>query len=162
MSQSESETLGSRSEVHAGRKPEELRQDIEEQKESIAGTLKQIDRRLHRATDWRTHVGEHPFLAVGIAFSIGGLLSAAFRRRPTPRERILDALAESVEDISGQVRDRIVSQFSHSFARGMLKASAAALVTKMAANYIESRTNAGPDSRRNGVDAPYVDDDPEY
>src|SRR6185295_16372730 len=104
MSHSESERFGMHS-APTGRNSEDLRQDIEVQKESIAGTLKQLDRRLQRATDWRTQVGEHPFLAVGIAFSVGGLLSGVFRHRPTPRERILDALAESVEDISGQVRD---------------------------------------------------------
>ena len=148
MSHLESETFASRSgtAVNAARKPEELRQDIEEQKESIAGTLKQLDKRLHKAADWRTHVGEHPFLAVGIAFTVGGLLSGVFRRKPTPRERILDALAESVEDITDQVRDRFVSQFTHSFARGMLKASAATLVTKMAANYISSRGNGNSNS----------------
>lgn len=148
MSHLESETFATRSgtSVQTGRKPEELRQDIEEQKESIAGTLKQLDRRLHSAADWRTHVGEHPFIAVGIAFSVGGLLSGMFRRKPTPRERILDALAESVVDITDQVRNRFVSQFTHSVGRGLLKASAATLVTKMAASYIRSRGNGDANS----------------
>jgi len=148
MSHMESETYASRSgaAVNAARKPEELRQDIEEQKESIAGTLKQLDSRIHKAADWRTHVGEHPFLAVGIAFTVGGLLSGVFKRKPTPRERILDALAEGVEDITDQVRDRFVSQFTRSFGRGMLKASAATLVTKMAANYISNRGMGKPNS----------------
>jgi len=126
------------------RSAEHLRENIEGTKESIAGTLKQLDRRLHRAADWRSQVSDHPFLAVGIAVAAGGLLSGVFRRRPTPRERILDALAESVEDITDQVRNRVVSHFTRGITSGMFKASAAALITKVAADYLRDSVGGRP------------------
>lgn len=122
-------------------RPEDLRQDIDAQKDAIAGTLSQLDRKMKRATDWRTPVADHPYLAVGVALGAGALLSGMFRRKPTPRERIIDALAESVEDITDQVRDRFVSKLSRGLASGAVRASAIALAARMAAGYLGNKWN---------------------
>jgi len=57
---------------------------------------------------------------------------------------MLDAMAESVEDITDRIRDRFVSQFTRGFSSSVIKASAAALMTKMAADYIRGNRNAMP------------------
>ncbi len=120
------------------RSSEELRRDIEAKKEAIAGTIKRLDKHVQRATDWRAQVGDHPYLAIGVAAGAGSLLAAIFKRKPSPRERMMDALAESVEDIAGQVGHRIVSQFTRTLTAGLLKAAAAALVTKGATAYLRN------------------------
>jgi ElaB/YqjD/DUF883 family membrane-anchored ribosome-binding protein len=125
--------------VREARSTEEWRQDVEARKEAIAGTIRQIDRRVQRASDWRVQVGEHPFLAVGAAFAVGGLLAGVFRRKPTPRERIYDAIAESVEDIASNVRRRVVGHFTRGFTRSALKTVGAALVTKVASAYVSGK-----------------------
>jgi hypothetical protein len=125
--------------VREGRSTEEWRQDVEARKEAIAGTIRQIDRRVQRASDWRVQVGEHPFLAVGAAFVVGGLLSGVFRRKPTPQERIYDAIADGVEDIANSVRHRVVGHLTRGFTRSVLKTVGAALVTKVASAYVSGK-----------------------
>ena len=132
---------GSTAAGRAGRSTEEWRQDIESRKEAIAGTIRQIDRRVHRASDWRVQVAEHPFLAVGAALVAGGLLSGFFRRHPTPQERIFDAIAESVEEITDTVRDRVVGRFTSGMTRSVIRTVGMALATKAASAYVSRKLN---------------------
>lgn len=141
----ESGTAGSTASGRTARNPDEWRQDIEARKEAIAGTIRQIDRRVHRASDWRVQVGEHPFLAVGAAVVAGGLLSGMFRRKPTPQERIIDAIADSVDDITSNVRDHVVGRFSSGMTRSVMKTIGAALVTKAAAAYMSGKSTGEPE-----------------
>jgi hypothetical protein len=96
---------------------------------------------VHRASDWRVQVGEHPFLAVGAAFVVGGLLSGMFRRKPTPQERIIDAIADTVDDITSNVRDHIVGRFSSGMTRSVMKTFGAALAAKAAAAYMSGKSS---------------------
>jgi hypothetical protein len=93
---------------------------------------------------WREQVGEHPFLAVGTAFVVGGLLSGLFRHKPTPRERMLDALADSFEAITHGVRNRVVSQLASGVSIRVLKTVGAALATKVAYAYWTKKVNGEP------------------
>ncbi len=123
----------------AERSPEDLRQEIQDKKEAIAETLNRLDQRVHRATDWRAQVGDHPFLALGVAVSVGCLCAGIFKRKSSPQARIMEALAEGVEDITEQVRDRIDAQFRWPERGGALKATAAVLVTKAATAYLRNK-----------------------
>jgi len=125
--------------VPVERSPVELRQEIQDRKEAIAETLHRLDQRAHRAFDWRAQAGDHPYLALGLAVSVGCLLSGIFKRKPSPRERIMEALAEGVEDIADQVRDRIGSQFNQPAIGGALKATAVALAAKAATTYLSNK-----------------------
>lgn len=127
--------------------PEEIRKDIKDKKEAIAETLNRLDQRVHRATDWRAQVGDHPYLALSLAVSAGYLLSGIFKSKPSPRERMMDALAEGVEDITDQVRDRIESYFSWPAKGGALKATAAALAAKAASSYLSNRLSSASKAR---------------
>jgi hypothetical protein len=134
---------GSTASGKTSRNPDEWRQDIEARKEAIAGTIRQIDRRVHRASDWRVQVGEHPFVAMGAAFVVGSLLSGMFRRKPTPQERIIDAIADSVDDVTSHVRDHIVGRFSSGVTRSVMKTVGAALAAKAAAAYMSGKSSDG-------------------
>ncbi|MEP7272550.1 MAG: hypothetical protein ABI882_13685 [Acidobacteriota bacterium] len=120
------------------RTPEDLRQEIEVKKEAIAETLNRLDQRVERAVDWRAQVGDHPFVALGLAASLGCLFAGIFKRNPTPGERIRDALAEGVEDIAAQVRDHIGAQFSGPTRGSALRVTAAALATRAATSYLSN------------------------
>jgi len=119
--------------------PEDLRQEIEYKKEAIAETLSRLDQRLHRAVDWRAQVGDHPFLALGVAIGVGCLFSGVFSSKPSPQERIMDALADGVDDIVDDVRDRIASALSWPVGGGVIKATAAAFATRAATNYLSDK-----------------------
>jgi ElaB/YqjD/DUF883 family membrane-anchored ribosome-binding protein len=122
----------------AERSTEDLRQEIKDKKEAIAGTLSRLDQRVQRAIDWRAQVGDHPYLALGLAVGVGYLFAGIFKSKPSPRERIMEALAEGVEDVADQARNRIGSQFRRPPKGSALKA-AAALATKAATAYLRNK-----------------------
>jgi ElaB/YqjD/DUF883 family membrane-anchored ribosome-binding protein len=109
----------------------ELRREVEAQREAIAGTIHQIDDRVQRTTDWRAQVNEHPFIAVGIAFAVGGLLSGLLIRKRTPEQRMTEALVDRFDDLTGRVHNRLASQLRSGVSAGVLKAVGAALATKV-------------------------------
>jgi ElaB/YqjD/DUF883 family membrane-anchored ribosome-binding protein len=122
----------------AERSSEDLRQEIEAKKEAFAETINRLDQHVQRAVDWRAQVGDHPYLALGLAFGVGCLSAGVFKSKPSPRERIIEALAESVEDIADQARNRIGSRFRRPPTGAALKA-AAALATKAATAYLRKK-----------------------
>jgi hypothetical protein len=114
------------------RSAQEIREDIAATRESISETVDRLGERLQRSLDWKEYVVEHPYVALGASAGLGFLISGLFKRRPGPRDRMVEALAETVEDFSDRVRDNL-DQVLHrrkSVARG-LAGSAFAL----AANY---------------------------
>jgi ElaB/YqjD/DUF883 family membrane-anchored ribosome-binding protein len=123
----------------AERSPEDLRQEIEAKKEAIAETINRLDQHVQRAVDWRAQVGDHPYLALGLAVGVGCLFAGIFKSKPSPRERMMEALAEGVEDIADQVCNRLASEFRRPPTGSALKAAAAALVTKAATAYLRNK-----------------------
>jgi ElaB/YqjD/DUF883 family membrane-anchored ribosome-binding protein len=123
----------------AERSSEDLRQEIEAKKEAFAETINRLDRYAQRAVDWRAQVGDHPYLALGLAFGVGCLFAGIFKSKSSPRERIMEALAEGVEDIADQARNRIGSRFRRPPTGGALKGAVAALVTKAATAYLRNK-----------------------
>lgn len=140
MMEQGTESISNRmSAVPESRSTEDWRHDVEARKEVIAGRIRQIDNRLHQAADWRVQVNEHPFIAVGAAFVAGGLLARAFRRKPTPQDRIYDAVAESIEDFTDSIRHRVAGHVTRGLTRSVLKSVGAALVTKVASAYVSGK-----------------------
>lgn len=120
----------------ANRNSAQLRNEIEASREAITDTIKRIDDRMHRAVDWRAQVRDHPLVAVGAAAVGGMLLAGVFRRKPTPSERILDAIAESVEDVTDKLRYRIGSQLTRTVTSNLLKTAITTMVMKKATDYL--------------------------
>jgi hypothetical protein len=129
------------------RSQEDLRQEIKDKKVAIASTLNRLDQRVHRATDWRAQVGDHPYLALGLAVSAGCLFSGIIRNKPNPQERIMEAIAEGVEGIADQVRDRIDSHFQWPARGGVMKATVAAWATKVATIYLSNKLSGASKTR---------------
>jgi len=89
----------------ADRSAETIRRDIAARRDSISDTVDELSDRVQAALDWRTYVAEHPFIAVGATAGVALTLAALVKRRSSPQDRILDALADSVEDLAGRFRD---------------------------------------------------------
>ena len=94
------------------RSADELRQDISAHRTALAETINELDERFQQAVDWRMHVGSHPYVTLGIAAGVGILVANIFRPKPTPQERMLEAMAESVEHICGESSRRFDSLLS--------------------------------------------------
>jgi len=98
--------------------------------------------------DWRQQVGRHPYASIAIAAASGLFLSAIFRRRRSPAERIMDAVAELVEDAADQARDRIAGALGGGSARQFLRGTVAALATKAAVGLVSSSRARRADKHR--------------
>jgi len=49
------------------------------------------------------NVAEYPALALGLAAGAGFLVAGIFKRKPSPQDRILDAMADLTEDMTDRV-----------------------------------------------------------
>lgn len=136
-------------EAEPERSAEEIRQDIAAKRESITETVDRLSNRFQETIDWRTYVGDYPLVALGVAAGAGYLLSGIFKPRPTPRDRIMDALAESVEDLTDRFRDslEILPQKKPGAGR-TVKAALTAMATKAAADYLKKRLGGVFEQRR--------------
>lgn len=135
------------------RSAEEIRQDIAAKRESISETVDKLGDRIQQTLDWREYVNEYPFVALGAAAGLGFLVSGIFKPKPSPRDRIMDALAESIEDVTGRFRSNIDSVVAKKNTTGSaVKAAVTAMITKTAADYARRRLGIGsPGQVRAGV-----------
>lgn len=122
------------------RSAREIRQDIAAKRESISETVDKLGERIQETLDWREYVVEYPYVALGVAAGLGFLVSAIFKPRPSPQERIVDALADLVEDGTGRLRDSLGDVVPKKTGPGKtVKAALTAAVTKAALDYGKKR-----------------------
>lgn len=118
------------------RSAQEIRHDIAERREQITEAVDKLNDRVQETLDWRSYLAEHPLATLGLAAGVGFLISGIFKPRPTPRDRILDAMAESVEDITSRIRSSIdMLPVKVLGSRRTIKTAITALATKAAADY---------------------------
>lgn len=128
------------------RSAEDLRHDIAARREVIADTVDKLSERVHQTLDWRAYVAERPLVSVGIVAGVGFLLARkVFKPHPTPRERMMDAFAETIEDLG----DRLRGQFAHlplkrSGPGRTVKAAATGVLTKAITDYLGKQLRGNP------------------
>jgi ElaB/YqjD/DUF883 family membrane-anchored ribosome-binding protein len=114
----------------------DIRQDIAAKRDSISGTVDKLGERIHQTLDWKEYVGEYPLVALGLAAGAGFLVAGLLKRKPSPRERILDALAEITEDFTDQARNAIGGALGKGLISSKpVKAALTAAVTKAALDF---------------------------
>lgn len=142
------------------RTAEDIRDDIALTRGHITDTVDKLTDRVQETFDWRSYVRRYPLAAVGAAAGTGILLSAAFRRRRSPQDRIVKALAESVEDATARVRGAMsILPRSGGGPGGAVKAAVVGLLARKAAQLVEERFSGagsnqhiGDDDRRHAMD----------
>src|ERR1700686_2177980 len=87
------------------RSAEAIRQDIAATRETISETVDKLGERIHETFDWREYIAQYPAVALGVAAGLGFMVAGIFKRKPTPQERIMEAVAELTEDMSDRVGD---------------------------------------------------------
>jgi len=88
------------------RSTQAIRRDIAARRESITETVDELSDRVNAALDWRTYVAEHPFVAVGVTAGLTcTVVTLLLKRNRSPQDRIMDALADGVEDLAGRFKD---------------------------------------------------------
>ena len=89
------------------RSSEDLRQEVETKKEAIADN-QPIGSACAKGGHWRAQVGDHPYLALGLR-SAWVVCWPGFSKQAQSARADHGALAEGVEDIADQARNRIGS-----------------------------------------------------
>ena len=121
------------------RSAEEIRRDIASRRESISETVDQLSSRFERTFDWRTYVSDHPLAALGVAAGIGFLASGLFRHRASSKDRITNAVADAVEDLTARVRHQLDGLGLNRPGLMMtIKAAAAGAAARAAAGYVRN------------------------
>jgi len=124
------------------RSAEEIRQDIAAKRESITETVDRLSDRVQQTFDWHTYVTDYPLVALGAAAGLGYLLSRIFTPKPSPRDRIMEAIADSVDDFKDQFSGYLdVVPKKKGQAGTTIKAAATALLTKAATDYVKNRVS---------------------
>lgn len=122
------------------RSAEAIRQDIAAKRETISETVDKLGERIHETLDWREYISDYPLVAVGAAAGIGFLVSAIFKHRPTPQERIMDAVAELTEDLTDRVSSIAGDTLKKKLISGKtVKAALTATVTKAALDFAKQK-----------------------
>ncbi|HKQ79995.1 MAG TPA: hypothetical protein VJ810_40260 [Blastocatellia bacterium] len=120
----------------------EIRQDIAARRETITEAVDRLSDRFQRKLDWREYVSDYPLVALGVAAGVGFLVARIFKPRPSAGERIKDALAYGVEDLTSRVRYQLddLSARSRGFGIGKtVKAAATGLLTKAVTDYLQNK-----------------------
>jgi len=129
-----------------------IRQDIAAKRESISETVDKLGERIHETFDWHEYVAEYPGVALGLAAGAGFLIAGIFKRKPSPRERILDAVADLTEDMTdrvGGVMSEVIQK--KMFSGRTVKAAATAMIAKAAVDFLKTQLAGaivGDSSRR--------------
>ena len=120
-----------------------IRQDIAAKRESISDTVEKLEQRIQKTFDWHEYVGSYPAVALGLAAGAGFLVAGMFKRKPTPQERILNAVADLTDDLTNRVGDAMAGVIRNKLVSGRtLKAAATTFAVKAAANYLTNRLSA--------------------
>lgn len=113
------------------RSTEDIRHDIAKEEEGISRTVEEIGERIKEKLDWREHVKDSPYVALGAAVGLGYLASGMFIRRATPTERIMRSIAREVRNSLGALRAEAAGP-------GLIKAVLLGIATKAAAGWIKN------------------------
>jgi len=128
------ERLNNEKEADVERSSEDIRQDIAKGKEDISHKVDQIGERIKESLDWREYVKDSPYWAIGAAAGLGYLASRVFKRRTTPMDRIMGAVA-------GEVHDALDGLIAGAAGPGLMKVTLLGIATKAAAGWIKNETS---------------------
>jgi hypothetical protein len=120
----------------------EIRQDIAARRETITEAVDRLSDRFQRTLDWRAHVSDYPLAALGVAAGVGFLVARIFKPRQSAGERIKDALAYGIEDLTSRVRHQLDDLTARKQGLGVgqtVKAAATGLITKAVTDYLRNR-----------------------
>jgi ElaB/YqjD/DUF883 family membrane-anchored ribosome-binding protein len=126
------------------RSAEEIRKDIASRRESITETVDQLSDRFEQKLDWRTHVSDHPLAALGVAAGIGFLASGLLKRRRSSKQRVTNALANAIEDLSDRFRYQLDGLgLKRPGLKSTIKTAAAGAIARAATAYLRNRIISG-------------------
>jgi hypothetical protein len=142
-------------EEEVSRSAQAIRSDIAATRESISETVDKLGEKISQTFDWREYVAQYPAIALGLTAGCGFLLAGIFKRRPTPRERILDAIAEVTEETTDRVQDAVTGLIQKRLvSSSTLKAAITTMATKAAVDFLKQKLLTGSPSQQSRRSTP--------
>lgn len=134
----------------SGRSANAIRNDIAAKRESISETVDKLGEKINQTFDWREYVAQYPAIALGLTAGCGFLLAGIFKRNPTPKERILDAIAELTEEATDRAQDAVTGLVQKRLLSGStVRAAITTMATKAAVDFVKQKlTTASVSSPR--------------
>lgn len=129
------------------RSSEDIRRDIDREEENLSQTVEQIGERIKEKLDWRAHMQDSPYWAMGAAAGLGFVASMVIARRTTPMEKILGSLAE-------EVRVSLGAHPSGAARTGLIRMTILGIATKAAADWIRKEYQLDSGTRVGGGPRP--------
>ena len=124
----------------SGRSANAIRNDIAAKRESISETVDKLGEKISQTFDWREYVAQYPAIALGLSAGCGFLVAGIFKRNPTPKERILDAIADLTEEAKDRVQDAVTGLVQKRlFSGSTLRAAITTMATKAAVDFLKQR-----------------------
>lgn len=136
------------------RSSEDIRRDIDREEENISQTVEQIGERIKEKLDWRAHVKEYPYWAMGAAAGLGLIASKVIARRATPMEQILDAFSE-------EIRGSLGGQPSGGARTGLIRMTLLGIATRAAASWVKHEYHLDSGTRVGDGPRPRAGQDPD-
>lgn len=121
--------------MNGNRSSDEIRRDIEREKDNFSHTVEQIGERIKEKMDWREYVNNYPFLSLGAATGIGYLSSSVFRKRTSSIEQIMRPIAKEARKSLGGLRPESNSP-------GLARLILVGIVTKVATALIKDAASS--------------------
>lgn len=133
-----------------------IRQDIAAKRESISETVDKLGERIQSTFDWHEYVAEYPAVALGLAAGAGFLIAGILKRKPSPQDRILDAVADLTEEMTDRVGGVMAGVIQKKvFSGRTVKAAATAMIAKAAVEFLKKQLTGalvGNDLRRRSTE----------
>ena len=133
------DTIDSRAAGEFERTAEDIRNDIAAKRESINHTVGQLGDKIRETLDWKEYVARYPYAAVGVAVGTGLVIGMLLNRRPSPSERIMDALAEAAEEVGDDLRHSAHKLIMRAVAPSLFRGTIYGLAGKALIQYLQSR-----------------------
>jgi ElaB/YqjD/DUF883 family membrane-anchored ribosome-binding protein len=126
------------------RNTDAIRQDIAQAEQEMSQTVERIGNRINKKLDWQEYVRETPYLALGVAASVGYLASKMFVKKRSPMDRVLDAVADELRDAAGGIVAKTAGP-------GLVKATLLGIASKAAVGWLQNAAFKDTAARENNV-----------
>jgi len=130
------------------RSPDQILRDIAVKREGISKTVERLGDRIDETLDWRTHIARHPYVALAAAAGFGLWLSGRFKPGLTPARRVLDAVGDTVEELTRGLRESTKEGTSNGDAATTLKALLGSTVAKAGIAFLAKKVSEALPARR--------------
>ncbi len=130
----DSKTLGS-----SERSSTEIRNDIAARRESITQTVGQLGDKIHETLDWKGYVARYPYAAIGVAVGAGIIVGGLLKRKPSPSERIVEALVDKDDQLGDDLRDSVRKLFIKTAAPSLFRGSLYGIAGRALMHYLQNR-----------------------